>query len=122
MFARTRFVFLACALLAALALPVLAADFDPDAAMAVMSASAEPGPVHALLASRAGEWSLSATSWMGPGAEPVQSASTSVGEMILGGRFLTERVAGFTMGTVTTVMTGIYEKPGQPMELVYARK
>ncbi len=146
MIARTSIRLLVVAVLATLALPAVAEEpaYDQEAAMAAWAAVAEPGPVHALLATRAGEWTVTATSYMAPGAEPMKSESTCVGEMIVGGRFLTERVEGVamgmpfegfgltgydnyshvvtsiwvdSMGTVMGIMTGLYEKPGEPMEL-----
>jgi hypothetical protein len=130
--------------LAAVVLPASAEEYDPAASAEAWAAAAEPGPVHALLATRAGDWALSAKSWMVPGADPILSESVGCGEMILGDRFLDESVVGTTMGmefegrgltgyditthlvtsiwmdtmgTVMVVMTGIYEKPGEPMEL-----
>jgi hypothetical protein len=137
-----KFLFAAALLL--LAVPAAAEDHDPQAAQAAWAASAVPGEAHALLATRAGEWELVGRSWLEPGGEPVVSTAVSRGEMILGGRFLTETVEGTamgtpfegfgltgydntshvvtsiwidTMGTVTSIMTGVYEKIGEPMEL-----
>ncbi|MBU0741727.1 DUF1579 domain-containing protein [bacterium] len=128
-----------------LAVPAAAADeYDMEAMTAAWAAAATPGPVHAHLARMTGDWDIVATVWMEPGAAPTVSTSTSHGEMILGGRFLEERLRGEamgmpfegrgltgydntthtvtaiwidTMGTVISVLTGVYEKIGEPLEL-----
>ncbi len=132
--------------LLSLAIPAAAHDheYDHDASMAAWAAVAEPGEAHALLATRAGDWDIVSKSWMEPGGEPVEGTADCTGEMILGGRFLTEKVEGLamgmpfegfgltgydnsshivtsiwvdSMGTVMGIMTGVYEKIGEPMEL-----
>jgi len=139
--------------LALTALPSAAQEYDAEASQDAWAASAIPGKAHAYLAEKTGDWDIVATMWMAPGAEPMVNTSTSHGEMILGGRFLQEHVTGETMGmpfeglgltgfdntthevtsiwidsmgTVMVVMTGLYEKFGEPMELfgdmVYTRK
>lgn len=126
------------------ALPAVAEEYDAAASQDAWAASAVPGEAHALLATRAGDWTLVSKSWLAPDAEPMVSSAESTGEMILGGRFLTEKVTGTamgmafegfaltgydnhthvvtslwvdTMGTLTSVMSGVYEKIGEPMEL-----
>ncbi len=131
-----------CTVLMATVLPVVADESDQAAA--AWAEAAAPGPVHALFAGHGGDWTITAKSWMVPGADPIVSESESQAEMILGGRFLDERLVGTVMGqpfegrgltgydnsthvatsiwmdnlgTVMVVMTGVYEKPGEPMEL-----
>lgn len=136
------------ALLAALAaaspLPAQDQTQDAAAAQAAMAAAATPGPVHAFLADKAGEWTVTTTMWPAPGAEPIVSTMTAKSEMVLGGRYLKEEFAGevfglpFTgigytgydnttgtitatwidnMSTATMVMTGKYAQAGDPMEV-----
>jgi len=127
-----------------MALPAVAEEYDAAASHEAWAAVAAPGEAHALLAGRAGEWDLVSKSWMEPGGEPVEGTAVCTGEMILGGRFLTEKVEGMamgmpfegfgltgydnsshevtsiwvdSMGTVMGIMTGVYEKIGEPMEL-----
>ena len=123
--------------------PLPAQDMDPAAAQAAWEKAAAPGMVHAYLAEKAGDWSIAMRYWMMPGAEPMASESTSHAEMILGGRFLQEKVSGTAngmpfegmgvtgydnttgmvqaywvdnMGTVSMWMTGAYKTPGDPLE------
>ncbi len=53
---------------------------------------------HAHLAKFAGEWSVTTTAWMEPGATPEKSQGTSQVEMILGGRFTKMRFKGTMFG------------------------
>ncbi len=53
---------------------------------------------HAYLAKFAGEWDISTTAWMQPGAPPQTSKGSSQSEMILGGRFLKMRFKGTMFG------------------------
>jgi len=130
--------------LAAVVLPVSAEEYNPAASATAWAGAATPGPVHELFAGHVGDWMIAAKSWMEPGADPIESTSESHAEMILGGRFLDESVTGTvmgtpfegrgltgydntthvatsiwidSMGTVMVVMSGLYEKPGEPMEL-----
>lgn len=138
MFARK---ILAAALLLAVALPVCAQD-DQAALMEAWTKAATPGAVHAFFANRTGDWELTTYQYMQPGAEPMQSTSTAHAEMMLGGRYLVEHVQGTSMGlpfegmgstgydnttgvvtstwidnfgTGTMIMTGEYEKAGDPL-------
>ena len=135
MFARKILIVLVLALAA---LPAAAQDDMAAAAQEAWLKAATPGPVHAFLAEKAGDWNVKAVMWMAPGADPVVSRSTSHAEMMLGGRFLVEHVQGENMGlpfegmgstgydnatgmvtavwmdsfgTVTVVMTGKYAAP-----------
>ena len=82
--------------------------------------------------------------WMQPDTPPMVSTGAGTAEMILGGRYLLEKMSGTAMGmpfegmgitgydnmtgvvtsvwydnmgTMTLVATGKYEKPGTPLEL-----
>ena len=85
-----------CTVLMATVLPVVADESDQAAA--AWAEAAAPGPVHALFAGHGGDWTITAKSWMVPGADPIVSESESQAEMILGGRFLDERLVGTVMG------------------------
>jgi hypothetical protein len=130
-------------LLLAIALPALAQqDQDPAAAQEAWLKAAMPGEFHAFLAKKAGKWQIAGKMWPAPGQDPVASESTAEAEMILGGRYLLEKMQGSamgmpfeglgvtgydnvtgtvtatwwdTMGTGTMVMTGQWEEPGAPM-------
>ena len=117
---------------------------DPQAGVEAWNKAATPGDFHAFLAKKSGSWKIAAKMWMQPGADPETSESTAEAKMILGGRFLYETMKGESMGmpfeglgitgydntskvvtsvwydslgTVTTVLTGSWEKPGAPLEL-----
>ena len=53
---------------------------------------------HSFLAGFAGEWTVTTTSWMQPGAPPVTNAGTAKIEIVLGGRYLMMRFAGQMFG------------------------
>ena len=53
---------------------------------------------HAHLAKFAGEWEVTTTAWMQPGAPPQTSKGSSQSEMILGGRFLKMHFKGTMFG------------------------
>jgi hypothetical protein len=117
---------------------------DQDAMMQAWLQAARPGEMHAFLAMKAGTWHLRSRMWMQPGADPMETESVAEAEMILGGRFLMERITGEsmggpfeglsimgydnstgmvtniwydTMGTMTTISTGRYGKAGDPLVL-----
>ena len=98
-------VFAAVALLVALPVAAQQGEAPPEmspeeaAATAAWEAAATPGPEHERLAGMAGEWALTVSMWMQPGAEPVVSQATASRRMILGGRYLEEEVTGEFMGT-----------------------
>jgi hypothetical protein len=66
--------------------------------MAAMEAAGRPGPEHQWLATATGSWELTATFWMGPGAEPMVSKGTVERTMMLGGRVMAEKVVAEMMG------------------------
>ncbi len=137
-------MFAVCCLLGLLvALPGLAQpEMDEAAMQEAWMKAATPGPFHAFLAAKAGNWKISGKVWMAPGQEPMDSESTASAEMILGGRYLMEKMQGSmmgmpfeglsitgydnstglvtsiwmdTMGTMIMTMTGTWDKPGAPM-------
>ena len=69
-----------------------------DQAMQALADAATPGPIHAELMKRAGDYTTTAT-FYAPGAEPQQSNGTAKLKSILGGRFLEEENSGDSFGT-----------------------
>jgi hypothetical protein len=66
---------------------------EEQAMMERMMKLATPGPQHALLAKTAGKWTIeSHMAGMDPAAPPTTSVGTSDRQMLLGGRFLMEKV------------------------------
>ncbi len=104
----TRRFALLLALAALLALPALADDTEthqapemaPEmaAAMEVYQKAATPGENHEFLAGLAGDWQFTSTVWMAPGQPPMESEGKSTKTMIMGGRYLREKVKGSMMG------------------------
>jgi hypothetical protein len=78
--------------------PALRADdkkaADEKAAMEAMMRAATPGEPHKLLATMAGSWDISMKAWMDPSKPPEESKATSEAKMILGGRYLEEKITG----------------------------
>jgi hypothetical protein len=68
-----------------------------DQAMQALAEAATPGPIHAELMKRAGDYTTTAT-FYAPGAEPQQSLGTAKLKSILGGRFLEEENSGDSFG------------------------
>jgi hypothetical protein len=68
-----------------------------DQAMQALAEAATPGPIHAGLMKRAGDYTTTAT-FYAPGAEPQQSLGTAKLKSILGGRFLEEENSGDSFG------------------------
>lgn len=68
-----------------------------DDALQAMAQAAQPGPVHAELMKRAGDYTTT-TTFYAPGTEPQQSAGTATLKSILGGRFLEEENSGDSFG------------------------
>lgn len=75
-------------------------EMNPDMAamMQAWQAAATPGAPQQELAEMAGTWKMHVKMWMEPGAEPEVSEATATRQMILGGRYLEEKVSGTTMG------------------------
>ena len=69
----------------------------PDAATAEMLKLAAPGAAHEKLKAMEGKWKAVQKSWFAPG-EPAVSEGVSENRMILGGRFLEQRLTGTVMG------------------------
>ncbi|RJQ87923.1 MAG: DUF1579 domain-containing protein [Desulfobacteraceae bacterium] len=72
---------------------------DMQAQMEIHAKMSQPGASHKLLESMEGSWTAKTTTWMEPGQPPVESASTSENQMILGGRYLHQEFSGDMMGT-----------------------
>ena len=53
-----------------------------------------PGAEHELLKRKAGRWTVKIELWSGPDVEPFTSSGTAEGELIFGGRYLTETIKG----------------------------
>lgn len=70
---------------------------DQQEAMQALAAAANPGPIHAELMKRAGDYTTAAT-FYAPGAEPQESAGTAKLTSILGGRFVEEENSGTSLG------------------------
>ena len=66
--------------------------------------TAEPGPVHKMLAKRAGEYTTVTKFSAQPGARPVESNGSAKLTPILDGRFLLEEDSGIFMGQPTKGM------------------
>jgi hypothetical protein len=75
-------------------------EMPPEMAamMQAWAAAATPGEPHAELAKAAGTWKMTVKFWMEPGGEPMVSEATATRQMMLGGRYLQEKVEGVTMG------------------------
>lgn len=71
---------------------------EEQAMMAAMEAAGKVGPEHQWLAAAAGSWELTASFWMGPGAEQMVSKGTVERTMTLGGRVMVEHVVAEMMG------------------------
>ena len=134
---------LACAA-QTIAQDAVAPPSEKNIALEAWTRAGEPGPWHAFLSARAGKWNVAGRIWNDPEGEPSLSHSESRLEMILGGRFLQERLKGESGGrkyeglgllgcdnadstvtavwvdslnTMTSVLTGPAGRPGQPLEL-----
>jgi hypothetical protein len=76
-------------------------DQGQQAAMQAAIEAAKPGPIHAQLMKRAGQYTFSMKFLAQPGAEPIESTGTATLKPILGGRFLEEEDTGETDGQPT---------------------
>jgi uncharacterized protein DUF1579 len=96
------------AVLAAIALPLCAGAADKPDQQAMMKAymeMAKPGPMHQKLASLAGTWSYTMTSYMDP-KNPAVSKGTATSTMIMDGRYLKDEASG-DMNGMSFVGTGL---------------
>lgn len=66
-------------------------------AMQALAEAAQPGPAHAQLMKRAGDYATT-TTYSAPGVEPQQSSGKATLKSILGGRFLEEENSGDSFG------------------------
>ena len=82
----------------ALASTVPQSEQDQQKAMEAYMKMAATNENHAHLGQFAGEWNVTTTAWMEPGAPPQKSQGTSHAEMILGGRFLKMNFKGTMLG------------------------
>jgi Protein of unknown function (DUF1579) len=57
----------------------------------------QPGPEHAHLKDLVGTWNVEGEMWMAPGEDPAKSTSTATFELMLGGRYLVQKVKGDPM-------------------------
>lgn len=71
---------------------------EQKAMMEAWQRAMTPGPEHAALAKMVGEFELTVKMYMEPGAEPEVSKATATRQMILGGRYLEEKIRGTAMG------------------------
>jgi len=80
--------------------PVFAqeAKTDQQKAMDAYMKAMAPNENHAFLKSFAGQWDVTSTAWMRPGAPPSVSSSTCTAELILGGRYVMLRYQGVMFG------------------------
>ena len=95
---RTFGIALALSLSLAAAYPALAQEYDETAVMAAYEKAMTPGEHHAKLAQLEGNWAMTVTVWMQPGAEPTVSSATSTSKMVMGGRYMLDTVEGTAMG------------------------
>ncbi len=116
----TRHVLTACAVAVALAATLrtfVIADAAPEmrlppgwteADMQACMLAATPGKMHEHLAQDVGQWQGKNTMWMFPGADPVESASTTTITSIMDGRFIQCEVKGETPGFGPFTGLGLY--------------
>jgi hypothetical protein len=71
---------------------------DENAMMENWMKYASPGKPHQFLAMREGDWEVTITMWMQPGAPSNETKGTAHGKMILGGRYLQMQQHGMMMG------------------------
>jgi hypothetical protein len=67
---------------------------DEKEAIEAMMKAATPGEPHKKLAELAGEWDVTIKMWMDPSKPPTESKATCTSKMIMGGRYLEEKVKG----------------------------
>jgi hypothetical protein len=71
-----------------------APPLDSAAMMKAWGEYMTPGEQHKMLAAQNGKWEGKVTMWMAPGAPPSESKSTTVNQMILGGRYQESKHSG----------------------------
>ena len=71
---------------------------DQQKAMEAYMKLTAPNENHAFLKNFVGEWNVSTTAWMQPGAPPATSSSTSKAELVLGGRYVMIKYEGLMFG------------------------
>jgi hypothetical protein len=71
---------------------------DQQAMMEAYMKMMAPNENHEYFKSFVGEWDVTTTSWMMPGAEPTVTQNSSKAELIMGGRFLKMAFEGTMMG------------------------
>jgi hypothetical protein len=74
-----------------------AQQMDPEMMEAYMKMMA-PNENHEFLKNFVGEWDVTTTAWMQPGAEPISSKGSAKAEMIFGGHFLKVDFKGTMFG------------------------
>ena len=96
-------------LAAVLAAPVLAQEGEmpqmtpeQQAEMEAYMKAGQLGPEHEMMAKDVGTWDVAVTSWMAPGAPPIESKGVAVRTLHLGGRVMHEEFTGDMMGTPFT--------------------
>jgi len=73
---------------------------ERQAEMDAMMAAATPGEPHARLGQFVGSWTVNTKAWMSPDEPANESVGSSEARMILGGRFLEEKMTG-SMGEMS---------------------
>jgi hypothetical protein len=71
---------------------------DQQKMMEAYMKMAAPNENHAYFKKFVGQWDVTTTAWMMPGAPPVTSKNSTTGELILGGRFLRMEFKGTMFG------------------------
>ncbi len=84
--------------------PATKAATDEKAAMEAMMKASIPGENHKKLEAFVGTFDVKVKTWEKPGAAPQESAGTSEGKMVLGGRYVHEDFQGTFMGQPFTGM------------------
>lgn len=71
---------------------------DMEEAMKAYLEASKPGPEHAKLKMRVGNWKVAGTFYMAPGAPPMKTEATSNIRPLMEGRYFREQYAGDFMG------------------------
>jgi hypothetical protein len=87
-------------LLAAIPAAAQEQEMSPEEAamMEAWTKAGTPNENHQRLAEQAGTWSVTSRWWSKPGEQPMESSGTATCEMILGGRYMKEKVKSEWMG------------------------